>query len=192
MNKLFLFVYLIICFSFNIFGQNDTIKWSAKRLLSLDDFMAPMDTTSPYRALSDVGCKYKIVTKGDTVSYKGYCYFFKPSSRFNIKDKYKPTKIDLYLLKHEQVHFNIEELYLRMLKKKITETCFLKSTFKNTFSLLIKNYENQAKEAQKIYDKETNLSRNEKKQEEWNKKIAKQLKDLEAYSSDIIKAPLKK
>lgn len=186
-------MFSISCLSYHALGQNtDTIKWSNKRQLTFDDFLAPMDTSSPYRALSDVGCKYKISTKGDTVSYKAYSYFFKPGSRFNIKNKSKASKIDLLLLRHEQVHFNIEELYLRMLKKKIAETNFSKSGFKNSFNLLIKNYGNQAKEIQKLYDKETDLSRNEKKQEEWNKKIAQQLKDLDTYSLDTIKVPLQK
>lgn len=64
--------------------------------------------------------------------------------------------------------------------------------FNENYSSLIKKLELEDSQLQKQYDKETDLSRNVLKQKEWNIRIAKELKELENYSSSIIKIPLKK
>ena len=46
--------------------------------------------------------------------------------------------------------------------------------------------------AQTLYDKETNYSRNTERQAEWNKKIAERLKELEAYRDTVVTIRIKK
>ena len=186
-------MFSISCLSYHALGQNtDTIKWSNKRQLTFDDFLAPIDTSSPFRAISHVNYKFKYDIKNDTIYFVSFSTFVKSRSRFNIINKKSFCKSDIILLKHEQGHFNILEIELRKLKNRIVNVKFDKGSYKLRIRKLINDFDLGEEITQKLYDKETDLSRNEKKQEEWNKKIAQQLKDLDMYSLDTIKVPLQK
>lgn len=94
------------------------------------------------------------------------------------------------LLKHEQLHFDIIELFARKLRKRILNT---KITTKGTQEQLKKlqtDLQNEENAYQNLYDKQTDHSRNKQKQKEWGEKIAKELKELEDYSDPTIEVKL--
>jgi Bacterial protein of unknown function (DUF922) len=96
----------------------------------------------------------------------------------SIKEKQTPK-----LLKHEQGHFDISEIWARRLNKKLQGLCGRGKTVKEAEDDLKKEVDKLFDEhfkdldkMQKDYDKETEGSRNDAKQTEWNKKISDLLK----------------
>lgn len=92
-----------------------------------------------------------------------------------------------YILKHEQLHFDIYELYARKLRKKIAEKNFAKSrNISQEIQLMYhKIFEECVKEQEK-YDRETENSMNMVKQEIWKNKISAELAALSAYAYPVV------
>jgi hypothetical protein len=90
-------------------------------------------------------------------------------------------------LKHEQIHFDICELYARKLRQKFTETNFakVKSLDNETTKMYTKISSELFKEEEK-YDKDTEHGLNSAKQKIWDADIKAKLKELEAFSKSNI------
>ncbi|MEP3571107.1 MAG: DUF922 domain-containing protein, partial [Flavobacteriaceae bacterium] len=87
---------------------------------------------------------------------------------------YKPKICDDIILSHEQLHFDISELFARKMRAKLKRTSFsdnVKAEIRKIYRETLK----ELKDFQELYDWETNFSRNTEKQLEWNKKIAEAL-----------------
>lgn len=87
-----------------------------------------------------------------------------------------------YVLKHEQGHFDITELFARKLNKAVGELVKKKNVKQSEFSSVYKKLMKEKTELQNEYDTETDNSRNKVKQEEWLKKINQGLIDYENYA----------
>lgn len=88
---------------------------------------------------------------------------------------------NIELLKHEQLHFDIAELFARKIRKRYSE---LKSTKQKAYSTYWKEYSllwKECREMQKQYDSETNHGANNEKNLNWNVKIAASLEALENF-----------
>ena len=102
-------------------------------------------------------------------------YFFK-------KKSWTVKKNAMELLVHEQLHFDIAELFARKMRKEFYK---LKKNKVDTFNAYQSVYTTLWKSCrmyQKQYDKETKHSRELVHNEEWAEKIYKELKLLEEYS----------
>ncbi len=99
----------------------------------------------------------------------------------------KEARTDL-LLRHEQLHFDIVELFARKFRqiiwykrldniRKVTKK--IPKLYKKIRRQLIK-YENE-------YDKETNHGKNIQKQKEWEEKVRKELKELEQFREEAVR-----
>lgn len=73
---------------------------------------------------------------------------------------------------HEQLHFEIVELFARKFRKVILETKFKRNgkKFQNEFLQIYNRIDKEKDAYQSLYDQETNFSRNELKQKEWLEK----------------------
>jgi hypothetical protein len=87
----------------------------------------------------------------------------------------KRNRLDL--LEHEQAHFDLCEVYARRLRKRVED-----SNYKLDIDNAIFEVFEAFKKRQKLYDQETNHSRNKEKQAEWLKIIANELSELDNYS----------
>jgi hypothetical protein len=89
-----------------------------------------------------------------------------------------------YILNHEQIHFDICELYARKLRQRIAEKDFTK--VKNIVAVISKMYETTMAEYQKreaAYDADTQHGINAAKQKIWNQTIAAELLQLDAFAN---------
>ena len=96
------------------------------------------------------------------------------------------------LLKHEQVHADISELFARKIRKAITDNSYRKveeliETVENEY----KKYVKEGGKYQRLYDKETNHSINKEEQKQWESKIEKELQGLSKYSEPMIEIVMK-
>lgn len=95
---------------------------------------------------------------------------------------YKKEQGDNRILAHEQLHFDITELYARKFRSEIA-----KLKVSNTIRTQLKNLHvsinKELAETQNKYDKETNNSLNQEFQDQWNVYVPKELAKLNAYKS---------
>lgn len=167
--------YAIVLLSFNggIYAQeNDTIPWEAGYKLSWEDFKAMPPANSSAAATTASGITYQFsTTYNDNQIILDYTVttFFYPN-----KSWYRPALCDTIILSHEQLHFDISELFARQMRKELSSATFSKNVKAEVRAIYRKTLKALGA-FQKRYDRETNFSRNHEQQLIWNKKIANAL-----------------
>lgn len=179
---IFTFLYLIlnppILMAFQSGEENGAIEWHAKRKLVWDDFKGKTPSNSQNHAQSWVGIDFF----GKCVANK---FVFEVTAVFNMDSswvvEYKNTE---RLLKHEQGHFDIAEIFARKLRKRLGEIKQPCSNMDNTELLiqkLTKNNKIRLLSEQDDYDRETRHGSRKNRQKKWQEKISNRLKSLEKY-----------
>lgn len=181
--KKFLFI-IITLWGLVSFQQDNAIPWSENRKLAWSDFQGKPDASSPFKAKTESSLDIQISTQGMEATITMQTNFSKTAS-------WVKTQTDL-LLKHEQTHFDIAELWTRKFKQKMKDKTFPAKTFQSTLNTLHGEVQREGKAMQALYDKETNHSINEKEQDKWTKKINADLKSLSAFTSPTVTCKLSK
>lgn len=164
--------YLFFFKTYGGFAQNKIIKWNKNVQLSWNDFTEKKGTKLAYSA---VAIKLNpIVSNTKRIKLEVYAYFDKTKSRTGIYDD--------KVLKHEQLHFLIGELFARKLKKTILLTD-KKKFFKDRgqFNIVYKENYKAYLEYQRAYDNETVNSVDENAQKYWEEKVRKELNAFQKY-----------
>lgn len=181
-------VFLLSLFLLSFYQKKDErIIWSKDRLLTWEDFKGKAPGSGPYGAITFSGIGRDFIYNNGLITLNTGAFFYPKKSW--VKEKARNE----YLLKHEQVHFDITEIYARKFRKKILETKFkangdkAKKKLLSLYSVVYKKW----RAYQDLYDKETTFPINKAKQLEWNDRIARELKELEAYSEPEIIIKLK-
>lgn len=176
---LFLIIFIISksSHSQNIERNNKhLILWDSTRKLSYTDFK--IKKLIKFDALSYVDLKYFIKKEEDSITIEIIAFFDKRKSSRNEIDTLSKS-----LLNHEQLHFDITELYSRIIKKKMERS----KNVERKFSKIYKKGRRRHSKAQDKYDKETKHGILEIKQKEWEYKINLKLLEFQNYSSPLTK-----
>lgn len=157
------------------FGQEmqETIEWNPKRKLKWSDFRGPIPPAAVPAATTASGISYKY--SANLIHHEVKLDFTVSTFFYPDESWYKPDICDDFILQHEQLHFDIAELFARKMRDKLKRTSFsdnVKSEIRKIYKDILKELEDY----QELYDWETNFSRNREKQLEWNEKIALLLK----------------
>lgn len=155
-------------------GQEETsIPWDANRKLSWSDFRARPAEDEWAAATTASGISYEFSAlengQGYELEFRVGAYFYPD------KSWYQPQLCDTVVLSHEQLHFDISELYARKMAGIMAATRFSKNAsaeVKAIYRQILKELD----EFQSRYDEETNFSRDKEKQLLWNRKIDMALK----------------
>lgn len=165
-----------LCFlGFSGFSQEieEGILWSADRRLGWSDFRGkvPPDANPAATTASGISYKYSanLIHHEVQLDFEVNAYFY-PNESW-----YKPDICDDFILGHEQLHFDISELFARKMRGKLRRTSF-SDNVKAEIRKIYKDILKELKDYQELYDWETDFSRNREKQLEWNKKITEALK----------------
>ena len=97
-----------------------------------------------------------------------------------------PDNKDEDLLKHEQGHFDITEIYVRKFRQRLKNT-EMKTKARALYKQVTKMYKKISKEwlaFQRQYDKQSNHHMDRQGQVQWDQRIAYELESLEAYAKD--------
>ena len=158
-------------------GCKDCIPWEDSRKLTWADFKGTPKKLSPNAALTDSGMSIELICDGTTSMAKVKCYF--NPNRSWTKDRQSAS-----LLRHEQLHFDITELFVRKLRAQL-------SRFGDDCEALSKHieeyYQRNYKEFvayQDRYDRESEHSLNKEKQAYWEQKVARELAALKDLASN--------
>jgi hypothetical protein len=153
--------------------EENAIKWDAEYRLSWEDFKASPLKDSPVAAMTASGIAYRfsaIESRGKMEVECSIDTFFYPESSW-----YRPETANEIILSHEQLHFDISELFARKMRARVEQYSF-SSNVKAEMSEIYKQILTEMRAFQKRYDEETNFSREVEKQLEWNEQIANELK----------------
>jgi hypothetical protein len=162
-------------------NNEEIIAWDENRPLNWDDFKGKPEprfaaATTSYDILKT------IAKKNDNASeVKITAVFFKRSSWKKVQ------WINDDVLAHEQRHFDIVELFARKLRKKLGDQKF--KSYTELEEKLLELYGVNDKEMdlyQDQYDEETDGSMNGDQQRAWQKKIAREIKELDTYKEPVI------
>ena len=174
-------ILVLFLWSLNVMAQNTEISWSAHNKLKWSDFKGEVKNDSPFAAATFSGTTYR---------YSASVIGGKVKARFRIQSFFdtnqswvKLNESDDYLLAHEQLHFDITELYTRKFRLKLHSMSFsenIKSEVRGVYDSI----NNLKRLRQELYDKETNHSKNKTAQLEWNKTIYLELQELEDFAAD--------
>lgn len=156
--------------------KDDTIVWKKDSLLSQNDFKGKGHGRSGAAGYTTSSIFiYTNEVNGQLV--------FEVQALF-IKSKSFLVENSEYVLRHEQLHFDITELYARKLRKMVSDKDFRKvsnmqSVIQNMYSKIVEQWQ---KDEQR-YDDETTHGINAARQKEWVDNIHAQLAAFDAYSS---------
>lgn len=150
----------------------ETIPWSAEKRLAWSDFKGsiPADASAAATTASGISYSYSanLLHHEVNLDFKVKTFFY-PNESW-----YKPDICNDVTLSHEQLHFDIAELYARKMRLKLERTSFSENV-KEEIRIIYKGILKELSDFQELYDWETNFSRNREAQLEWNARIAEAL-----------------
>jgi hypothetical protein len=155
--------------------DNEFIPWTPTQRLNWEDFQCePKKGTDAVASTStSLGIAYQM--QNGKLSFHITCNFSKSKSWGLMKTE--------YILAHEQGHFDITEIFARKLNEALQNYAFNKRSFKQDINDIYQSIVRQKEEYQKMYDDETDHSRDRKIQYEWLEKIQKLLEETDSYST---------
>jgi hypothetical protein len=152
--------------------EDDGIPWDSGRRLSWSDFQATPPESQRVAATTASGISYSYSTRGTPgnyrLDYKVLAYFYPERSW------YHPEICDSVILSHEQLHFDISELFARKMRDALGRRTFSKNV-RAEVRQIFSEINRELSEFQDLYDRETDFSRNREQQATWNRRISKML-----------------
>ncbi|WP_010520716.1 DUF922 domain-containing protein [Aquimarina agarivorans] len=175
----------LLFFSIQLVAQNNEnstkkrVTYSQQPKLTWESFKGFMPSNTDFAASvnTGIGFKWSYSTNQNKIDlqYEVESYVQPYFSWVDENEK------DVELLKHEQLHFDITELFARKFRKRLDEYEFGRN-IRKAMQKIHGDIEFERIQMQEAYDSETAHSKNEEQQLIWELKIAKLLKDFEAYS----------
>lgn len=154
-------------------SNHDLIEWNEYYKLRPEDFKGEPGEDAIGDAGTAVQIKAKPYTVGKKIMYDVYALFNKRKSWLNEQSA--------ELLAHEQLHFDLAELYARKIRKKISELNSRNVQDVKVYNNAITELLNESNRADMLYDVETLHGSLNKKQAAWAKKIREEMEILERY-----------
>lgn len=164
--------------------QEEKILWSLERKLTWEDFKG--------KNTGDFGTR-KAATTAQILTVHSYydesgvpvfeigCFFYPYRSWSIISDE--------FALQHEQLHFDIGELYARKIRKKFDSLYQVKERDTEIYRVIFHNLDNECRKRNDVYDSEVyrieengEVIFNHDKQQEWIQNITSEIHQLKAYA----------
>ena len=154
--------------------ESDLIAWNESKRLVWDDFKATPLKNSDAVALTATHLGFSYNMKNGKIFFTIECGFEKDKSWGLVKND--------WILKHEQGHFDIAEIFARKLYKEVSEYQFNRNTFQQDLDKIYNTVIAEKETLQQQYDDETHNSINKPVQEEWLKKISGLLIEFKSWA----------
>ncbi|MBW3130919.1 DUF922 domain-containing protein [Hymenobacter profundi] len=155
----------------------EVIAWSAQRKLTWADFKTKPTPADRLAALTSANIDVQVGCKDFVFSSQVQAVFMPTESWVR-----EATKASPELLRHEQLHFDITELYARRMRQKLSQTQFdcqhLQPKFQNLTKAMFSEW--QREEAR--YDQATNHGLNKPQQQLWETQVQQKLAQLEQFA----------
>ncbi|NOU62337.1 DUF922 domain-containing protein [Marinifilum caeruleilacunae] len=185
MKKTILLLFLLLS-SFLSIGQktnsdDNLIPWSKDRKLKWSDFQGEKDNKNLNSGTMKAGCCAAIQATG---YYENEILKYRVTNNFDKSLSWTTHTTSLQLLEHEQIHFDIAEIFTRKIRNGIEQLIKEKKTTVKDYSLLINGLLKEKEIYNSKYDKETDHGKLVETQNEWKVLVAIELKKLEMFEAD--------
>lgn len=151
-----------------------SIPWQPGFRLSWSDFRGQPMAGRRIAATTASGLSYSYTARGGPDGYE--LDFTVDSYFYPDKSWYRPELCDSLVLSHEQIHFDISELFARRLRARLRQIRFtgrVKAGVRKIFA----EVNRELSEFQARYDRETDFSRNRESQLAWSRTMANLLSE---------------
>ncbi|WP_179346081.1 DUF922 domain-containing protein [Winogradskyella ursingii] len=161
-------------------SNEEPMLWTESKKLDWSDFKSAPNPNSDAVALTASGITFgfsiKTTNRNRVVDFTATV----ESHFYPNKSWYVESMADDYILAHEQLHFDITELYARMFREKLSK---LKpnQNIKGQLKRLHNSINEALDKTQKRYDFESNHSMNPEMQKKWELFIELELKKLDNF-----------
>ena len=163
-------------------SADNEIVWEQGKRLTWDDFKGKPDPDTHLHAYTRTSLKSDFVSNTQTSAVLAVTGYFVKNESWVMPEQ-KTDK----LLAHEQLHFDLNELYRRKLANKLeNHNGFTFKNFSQEASKIFQEVFNEMASEQKRYDQETQHSKIDAKQKEWEANIAAELKKWNKYQGTEI------
>ena len=181
MSSFFLALFLLGCCLWQP-PRPQRIAWSEQRDITWKDFRGKAPAASRYEAQAYCEIDGSVEAKPDDVHYTVNCYFLP-------KESWTKTHNNDYILHHEQLHFDLAEVYARRLRKALSETAVTARNATTAFRKLFKKYNDQLAAEQDRYDRETDHSIDREAQARWDTLVPQWLEETKGYINPMVNSP---
>ena len=179
-RQLLIGAFIILCSP--LLGQvqsNQLLPWQQDRRLTWSDFQGEPEEEIDFRAMTNWQLSYDFQlskVKGEINSQFNVYTFFD-----NQQSWVREGSGSQQLLQHEQLHFDIAELFARKLRKQFAIYSFRSENYKEELNLLFEASLDSCNVVQTQYDLDTEHGLNQKKQQDWQQKIDQELMQLNKF-----------
>ena len=162
-------------------SNEETMIWQEDQKLTWEDFKGQPNPNSDAVALTASGLTFGYSVKTSGRKIVGYTSSVE-AHFYPDKSWYLRGKADDYILGHEQLHFDITELYARKFRQQL-ERLVVNQNIRIQMNQIHEAINEALTKTQKTYDEQTKHSINVDAQKYWNNYIKEELKKLEKYKS---------
>jgi hypothetical protein len=163
------------------YGQENFLSWNESKRLEWNDFSGQTNDSSKFDAevFAEVRYRYNFKNPDD--------FHFDVVANFNKNISWSRKQHQSQdLLKHEQLHFDIAEVYARKMKEMFDNYRYTEN-FSEEIVLLFNEKKLEYHAMQKQYDEETDHSLNKEKQTEWEVYVREELNRLKPTQQFVSK-----
>lgn len=156
-------------------------SWTEERKLSWDDFKGGVPAGAAASTAAETSCGIAIETNTVSGNNPAKVYVFNTfvTGRSWVRPQHKTAPI----LKHEQGHFDICELYTRLMRERFSKTKLefnsMQRVIRDVYNTTMQEYNKR----QAQYEAETKHGVDDAAQEKWTEMIAKELSETESWKS---------
>lgn len=168
-----LFFLLCVLMSAQLPEHYELIEWNEFYKVTWSDFKGKPSAASIGDAGTVVQIKAKPYLVRKEIRYDVYAFFNRTKSWYRDKSE--------ALLAHEQLHFDIAELYARKIRKKVRELHAKGVNDMSIYNTAIRKLLDESNEIDMQYDAETLHGSMVRKQQDWTQRVARELSELVAY-----------
>ncbi len=157
------------------------IEWSSDRKLTWDDFKGVPDDENYPNALAVTNSGFGIYSNGFNLFSKGK--IFVKTVFINNSSWFRPEGKTPYVLTHEQIHFDITEIYARKLRKAFIDANITPSKGAEAEKIYYKIH-NEWEGRQSLYDIQTQFGEKFETQKKWKSIVEIELAKYDLYKSN--------
>jgi hypothetical protein len=164
---------LILCGFYGVAQDQPVIAWNESYRLSWSDFKDKPDNNDRAVAVTASGITFGFSVKQTDTQVISFTtnvltHFYPEQSWYKVKET------DTHVLGHEQLHFDITELYARKFRQRISQLK-VSNAINSQLNRLHEIIKRELSTMQDAYDTETDFSRNVEQQAKWKEQIATEL-----------------
>lgn len=190
LKNIFFFVGFITLLSFS-FVKDNFILWQENKKLKIQDFRADNKDTVKVNRQQFLGAISAI-----RIEYSSFQRNKNSVPEFSIKTYFDPNESWMllkndYVLQHEQIHFDLTELYARKMRKSVESLQQKKVSNLEIYKKKLNYWNQMSQQTNNAFDKENNdsytlkngtffLNKNPK-QKEWKNKIENELNGMTEF-----------